>query len=185
MGLHGATGKGISKAIAQAGSPRWRPGLRSLMPMERRFVLFIFFLSGASGLVCEVVWMRMITNVLGSSVYAVSTVLAAFMGGLALGGALIGRLADRGRNGLLLYAALEWGVAGLALILPGALDTAEAWSIRTCLHESRSGLRGGRPAAAGPRDVPTGPEDQSRELHGDLDRQRTRGRVGVWRNAHE
>lgn len=93
--------------------------------MERRLVLLIFFVSGASGLVYEVVWMRMITNVMGSSVYAVSTVLVAFMGGLAIGGALIGRIADRGWNGLHLYAALEFGVASWALLLPSALEIAE------------------------------------------------------------
>src|SRR2546425_5866641 len=48
----------------------------------------LFFLSGISGLMYEVVWVRMLTRILGSTVYATSTVLAAFMAGPAPGGFL-------------------------------------------------------------------------------------------------
>ncbi len=82
-------------------------------------VLFLFLFSGVSGLIYEVLWTRMFTLVLGTTVYAVATVLGVYMGGLALGSWLFGRIADRpGRNGFRIYAWLE-GLVGLyAFLLP-------------------------------------------------------------------
>jgi len=48
-------------------------------------LLLMFFLSGAAGLIYEVVWTRWLTLVFGTTVYAYSIVLSAFMAGLALG----------------------------------------------------------------------------------------------------
>jgi predicted membrane-bound spermidine synthase len=48
-------------------------------------VWLIFIFSGASGLIYEVIWMRQLTLIFGSTVFATSTVLTAFMAGLALG----------------------------------------------------------------------------------------------------
>jgi spermidine synthase len=79
-------------------------------------VLLLFFVSGAVGLVYEVVWSRMMMHVFGSTALAVGTVLAAFMSGLALGAWLIGKLADRSSNCLRLYAVLEIGIALSALV---------------------------------------------------------------------
>ena len=78
-----------------------------------RLVAILFFVSGACGLVYEVVWTRMMTSVFGSTAVAIGTVLAAYMTGLAVGGWLLGRIADRSRQPLRLYARLEIGV-GLA-----------------------------------------------------------------------
>ena len=73
--------------------------------------LFVcFFLSGAAALVYEVVWMRMLTQIFGSTAYAVATVLAAFMAGLALGSYVFGRLSGRRKNLLRLYGLLELGI---------------------------------------------------------------------------
>ena len=58
-------------------------------------VYALFVISGFTGLVYEVVWVRMFTTVFGNTVFATSTVLTAFMGGLALGSYLIGRVADQ------------------------------------------------------------------------------------------
>ena len=52
-------------------------------------VWLIFIFSGASGLIYQVIWMRQLTLIFGSTVFATSTVLTAFMGGLALGKATI------------------------------------------------------------------------------------------------
>jgi spermidine synthase len=79
-------------------------------------ILVMFFFSGACGLMYQVVWSRLMTQVFGSTAEAVGTVLAAFMTGLALGAWLFGRLADRGRNNLRLYALLEFGIAFSALL---------------------------------------------------------------------
>jgi spermidine synthase len=81
--------------------------------------LFIcFFLSGAAALIYEVVWMRMLTQIFGSSAYAVATVLAAFMAGLALGSYAFGKLANADRNFLLLYGILELGIGIYGLLVP-------------------------------------------------------------------
>src|SRR6202795_2187797 len=82
-------------------------------------ILFVcFFLSGAAALVYEVVWMRMLTQIFGSTAYAVATVLAAFMAGLALGSYVFGRLASRDKNLLRLYGVLEFGIGVYGFLAP-------------------------------------------------------------------
>lgn len=79
----------------------------------------LFLASGAAGLIYEVVWMRMLMRILGATVFAYTVVLSAFMLGLALGGWHFGRRIDRRGRPLLLYAALEAGIALWALgLLP-------------------------------------------------------------------
>jgi len=81
--------------------------------------LFIcFFLSGSAALLYEVVWMRMLTQIFGSSAYAVATLLAAFMAGLALGSYVFGRLANSAKNVLRLYGILELGIGIYGLLVP-------------------------------------------------------------------
>jgi len=78
-------------------------------------VLLLYFLSGATALVYEVAWSRMLMHVFGSTAVALGTVLAAFMAGMAVGSWLIGKAADKSRNCLRLYAFLEIGL-GLAAL---------------------------------------------------------------------
>jgi spermidine synthase len=80
--------------------------------------LVVFFLSGAASLVYEVVWMRELTLIFGATVYAAAAVLAAFMAGLSLGSAVLGRRADRLANPLATYALLEVGIGVYALLAP-------------------------------------------------------------------
>jgi len=88
----------------------------------RSLLLFLFFVSGATSLVYEVIWMRRVTLVFGASQLAVATVLAAFMAGLALGAYLGGRVADRGARLLRLYGLLELAIAGYALAFPWLVE---------------------------------------------------------------
>ncbi|MEO6665575.1 MAG: fused MFS/spermidine synthase, partial [Nitrospiria bacterium] len=81
-----------------------------------------FFLSGAAGLMYQVVWGRLLVLVFGSTTIAISTVLTVFMGGLALGAWLGGRWIDRVSRPLIVYAAIEAAIALFALIVPWALD---------------------------------------------------------------
>ncbi len=82
-------------------------------------VWLIFILSGASALIYEVIWMRQLTLVFGSTVFATSTVLTAFMAGLALGSYYFGRKIDESKlSPLKLYAFLEIGIGGFCLIWP-------------------------------------------------------------------
>ncbi|MBN1268909.1 MAG: fused MFS/spermidine synthase [Kiritimatiellae bacterium] len=103
--------------------------------MKRRpIILLLFFASGFSGLVYEVVWMRHLSVVFGSTVYASATVLAGFMGGLALGSFFLGRVADRVRNPLGMYAVLELLIAICGVAFPFVLrllTPAYIWSART------------------------------------------------------
>ncbi len=79
----------------------------------------IFFLSGASALIFEALWFRLAGLSLGNSVWSASLVLAAFMGGLALGNALVARFHDRLVRPVRLYAFLEFtiGIGGIAVVL--------------------------------------------------------------------
>jgi len=79
----------------------------------------LFLVSGSSGLIYEVVWLRMLSRTLGSTVYATSTILAVFMAGLALGSFVFGRFVDRVRRPLLFYACLEAGIGATALLSLG------------------------------------------------------------------
>ncbi len=103
----------------------------------------IFAASGAAALVYEVTWTRLLTLQLGHGVAAASTVLAAFMGGLAAGSAIGGRVGSRvaPRQALRVYAALELGIGVLALILPfelRALNPLFTWVTPTGLRARRS-----------------------------------------------
>ena len=80
--------------------------------------LFCFFLSGAAGLIYQVVWTRMLTQIFGNTTYAIATVLSAFMAGLAIGSYLFGKIADRGKNDFLLYGILEAGVGIYGFAVP-------------------------------------------------------------------
>ena len=84
----------------------------------RRFVLPLFFLTGASSLVYQVIWLRSLAYIFGSTTYATATVLSAFMGGLALGSYLFGKIADRARRPLAVYGVLEIGIGVFALLFP-------------------------------------------------------------------
>lgn len=78
-------------------------------------VLAAFTVSGASALVYEVVWTRTLSLVLGSTVYAISLMLATFMAGLAIGSFFGGRLSDRRSDYLFMFALCELaiGVCGM------------------------------------------------------------------------
>jgi spermidine synthase len=85
-----------------------------------------FVLSGLAGLLYQTVWARSYSLVLGTSENAIAVVLAAFMGGLAIGAATAARLADRVRRPVLAFGLLELGVALTGLSLPLLLDWAAA-----------------------------------------------------------
>jgi spermidine synthase len=107
--------------------------------MRRACLFCLFFLSGVCALTYELVWQRAINLIFGVSTLSVSTVLAAFMGGLALGGLLFGRLADRSRNPLRLYALLEAGIGLTGLLVPLGLAVvaARAPGLQSCLPPGR------------------------------------------------
>ncbi|MEL6177776.1 MAG: hypothetical protein AAFS10_02435, partial [Myxococcota bacterium] len=90
--------------------------------LHRNLIFVFFFFSGASGLVFEVIWSRMLSRVFGSTTFALSALLTAFMTGLALGSELLGRRARHIRRPLLWYGALEIGIGLYALLVPVLLE---------------------------------------------------------------
>jgi spermidine synthase len=82
----------------------------------------VFFFSGFSSLVYEVVWMRHLSLFFGSDVYSAALTLSAFMGGLMIGSLLAGRYADRVHSPLILYGILEVCIGVYALLFPNVLN---------------------------------------------------------------
>ena len=99
------------------------------MKGSRSLVLLMFFLSGATGLIFEVIWTRQLSLTLGVSVFAASAVLAAYMAGLALGSFLFGGIVDRSRNPVRIYALLEAGIGLCALAVKPALTLIEPFYV--------------------------------------------------------
>jgi spermidine synthase len=95
-----------------------RQQLHAYSPLSLWLVGFCFVLSGATGLIYEVLWARMLGLVFGATTFAISAVLAAFMGGLALGSALAGKLAARIKRPLRAYGIIEIGIAVYAIAVP-------------------------------------------------------------------
>ena len=89
-------------------------------------VVACFFLSGFAALLYQTAWLRQFSLVFGTSELAVATVLAAYMGGLALGSAVAGRYAGRVTRPVLAYGVLEAGIALSALAVPLLLLAARA-----------------------------------------------------------
>src|SRR5829696_6277950 len=88
-------------------------------------LLLLFFATGACGLVYQQLWVRLLSLVFGVTVYAVSTVLASFFAGLALGSFFAGRLVDRARRPLQWYGVAEILVGLAALGTMAALSAVE------------------------------------------------------------
>jgi spermidine synthase len=96
---------------------------------DRRFFLMAYGLSGAAALIYEIVWSRLLILEMGRGVPSTSIVLAAFMGGLAVGSNLAGRFSSRltPRRALRAYLVLEITIAVFALFLPLELAAARPW----------------------------------------------------------
>jgi spermidine synthase len=102
--------------------------VKSSMASVSAFLLLGVALAGIASLVYEVVWVEQLALSLGSTAYAGSTMLTAFLGGLALGGWIGGRRADGAKSPLLMLAGLE-AVAALvgALSVPVLSWTGHAY----------------------------------------------------------
>jgi len=84
----------------------------------------LFLLSGATGLVYELLWVRLLYQAFGSTIQSVTTVVAAYMGGLGLGAWWLGRRADRHPNPAALYGRLEIAIGVFGLLSPLVLSLA-------------------------------------------------------------
>jgi predicted membrane-bound spermidine synthase len=89
-------------------------------------ILVLFFCSGATALVYEVIWSKYLALLFGSTIQAQTVVLAVFMGGLALGNRIFGRFADRAQNSLGIYGRLEIAVGIYAFLFSLLYHAADA-----------------------------------------------------------
>ncbi len=100
-------------------------------PLDRVTLLAVwicFFLSGAAGLIYQVAWGKALGLIFGHTAYAIATVLAVFMGGLAAGSAWIGGWSERRARPLALYGWLEIATAATgALSLVGLMGVRAAY----------------------------------------------------------
>lgn len=115
--------------------------------MTRRFKLVpfvLFILSGACALIYEVTWARYLGLFLGHTTLAHMCVLAAFMGGLALGSVYIGRITGALRRPLALYGVLEVGIGIYAIAYPVIINPIQAFTL-----SAASGMQIGTPAWLG------------------------------------
>src|SRR5262249_19938366 len=81
------------------------------LAVRRRTVLFAVFFTNLLSLACQVLWVRKLTFLFGSTAGVFATVLASFLLGLALGAVLAGRAVDR--------AARPWRLLGVLLLALG------------------------------------------------------------------
>jgi len=102
----------------------------SRLPGWLLFALAFFFCcSGVCALIYQVLWLRMLGWVFGVTVYAASTVFAAFMTGLAVGSIAAGVFGDRVRNPLRWFGVTEILIGVTALATPAALEQLQHWYV--------------------------------------------------------
>src|SRR3954470_22873710 len=94
-------------------------------------ILILFFCSGATALVYEVLWSKYLSLMLGSTVQAQTVVLAVFMGGLAIGNKLFGNRADALKQPLSTYGFLEIAIGIFALLFHPIYQLADFLFIKT------------------------------------------------------
>ena len=113
--------------------------------------LACLFASGAAGLVAEVCWIRRAALAFGSTIDALSTVLAVFFLGLAIGGYLFGERSPRISRPLRVYVGLEIALAALIVATVPLFDLVESLyavlyratgTPGVALHAARGGLVG-------------------------------------------
>ncbi|MEX1256376.1 MAG: fused MFS/spermidine synthase [Gemmatimonadota bacterium] len=95
---------------ASASSPPFLPAL-----------LLLFVGSGAAALIYQVVWFQLLSLIIGSSAISLGVLLATFMGGMCIGSIALPRFIPRARHPLMVYAALEGGIALFGLLILAGL----------------------------------------------------------------
>ena len=84
--------------------------------------VLLFFFSGFAALIYELLWFRQLGFIFGNTVFAATTVVTAYMAGLALGARFVGRRADRIKNPVRCFALFELGIGICALVMPLLFD---------------------------------------------------------------
>ena len=90
--------------------------------MNKKLLLILFGISGMTALIYEMIWIRPLTLVFGTTMYAVSTIVASFILGLAIGSWIAGRFTDRLQNPLKYYAFIQIAVGFFGILLLPVFD---------------------------------------------------------------
>ena len=85
--------------------------------MNKNLLLILFGISGMTALIYEIIWVRPLSLVFGSTIFAISTIIASFILGLAIGSWLAGRYADKLKNPLKYFAFTQIGVGFYGILL--------------------------------------------------------------------
>ncbi len=117
-------------ALPATDAPPARPARRTAQPdarpaapalaegtFLRRLVLVGFAVSGFAAMVYQITWTRALIMSVGSTTYAFTCILAAFILGLALGSLAIARWADRWRNPAVVFGVLELLIGLIAVVI--------------------------------------------------------------------
>lgn len=91
--------------------------MKAIMP-KSVVILLLYFFSGVSALIYEIIWARMLGLIVGTAVTAWAAVLVSYMGGMALGSVLGGRVADRVKRPLRVFALCEGGIGLFGIASP-------------------------------------------------------------------
>jgi len=87
------------------------PSIRHSSTSQLYLIALLFLLSGAAGLIYEIVWERLLEIYFGVTMTAITLIVAAYMGGLGLGSLLGGRIAHRIKRVVLTYGLVEAAIA--------------------------------------------------------------------------
>ncbi|MCK4513085.1 fused MFS/spermidine synthase, partial [bacterium] len=104
-----------------------------MQPESRNWVLGLVLMalacSGFAALVYQVAWMRTLSLTIGSSVYAMSLILTAYILGLAIGTTIFSRFVDRSRHLLSALGTLQVGIGAAALLVVPVLGKLPVWMV--------------------------------------------------------
>ena len=124
--------------LASNASPDATTPVTSTPPSPRRihFILPLILISGALSFAYEVMWVRLLSQILGGSVYAFATMLASFLLGIALGSAIASRLATSRDRSVRFFVAAQIGIAILTAVAFRAIDMVPALAIELAIKMS-------------------------------------------------
>ena len=80
-------------------------------PVGTYWILPLMLISGANTFTYEVLWTRLLSHILGGSIVAFSTMLAAFLSGIAIGSALAAHYARNAGTALSAFVVTQFGIA--------------------------------------------------------------------------
>ena len=111
-----------------------RDRLKAVFHAQPAWMMPLMLVSGATAFFYEVLWTRMLTHVIGGSIYAFATMLAAFLTGIALGGGLAGKIAERRERAAVAFALAQAAIGALSVAVyawmgPLTPDVPTTWAL--------------------------------------------------------